>query len=84
MLRSLSIVLLFLLLSVTVQAKGLGFYKSLSEALQEPEKVRVLKLSYQFLDSLPDIFHRFVNLEELILNNNRLESLPPSIFLHQT
>lgn len=54
-------------------------YRSLTEALVNPEKVYRLNLSRQKLDSFPDKIFLFKNLLELDLSRNRIEEIPPEI-----
>lgn len=80
------IVLLFLVsLRTNAQENELVYddtkyiYRSLTEALVNPEKVYRLNLSRQKLDSFPDKIFLFKNLLELDLSRNRIEEIPPEI-----
>lgn len=57
-----------------------GVYYSLEKALEHPQEVHVLDLSYQQLDFLPDVFEAFTNVETIMLRHNKLDSLPPSFY----
>lgn len=54
-------------------------YRSLTEALKEPEKVCYLDLSNNNLTELPPQVLQFNNLHSLYLNNNKLKTLPEGI-----
>ena len=54
-------------------------YRSISEALANPEKVFILNLSKSRLDSFPKQILLFKNLIELNLSKNSLEEVPPEI-----
>lgn len=54
-------------------------YRSLDEAMKNPERVFRLNLSRKKLDSFPDQILQFKNLIELDISRNRIESLPPGI-----
>ncbi|MGB1050841.1 MAG: hypothetical protein ACPGYF_02695 [Chitinophagales bacterium] len=56
------------------QDEGLA---TLREALQYPEKVTKLNLSYFDLGFLPPEIGKFSNLKSLDLSNNRFVALPP-------
>src|SRR5690606_13529351 len=73
--------IVFVLLLLPLQLKaGAGTYNSFEEALNEPEKVIVLKIVLKQLQNLPDIFDQFPNLEEINFSHNRITVLPPSLF----
>ncbi len=57
----------------------LPVYRSLSEALREPDLVRSLDLSDQHFGLLPRDIFKFINLEELRLRNDDLTELPEEI-----
>lgn len=69
---------------------GLGFlasaqdkpsiYFSIDKALENPENVKVLDLSFQAISDLPDIFNDLPNLEALKLRNNKIQYLPNSVY----
>jgi hypothetical protein len=56
-----------------------GAFKSLADALQQPDKVRVLELGNQKLSDFPLEICSFQNLESLNLYLNQVSSLPPGI-----
>ena len=56
-------------------------YMDLGEALENPETVLRLNLSYQGLEDVPPDIGRLVNLEDLRLNGNNLKELPDEIGL---
>lgn len=55
-------------------------YTQLDVAIAEPEKVQVLSLGYTDLKSIPDGIGKMVNVEEIYLNDNKLSSVPASLF----
>lgn len=57
-----------------------GVYYSLNDALENPERVTVLDLSFQNISVLPDSFSGFINLRELRLVNSKLSILPNSVY----
>lgn len=67
--------------SETITPDTAVIYRSLSEALKNPEQVYRLNLSHTKLKSFPlDILH-LVNLRELDLSRNKIDSLPREIGL---
>jgi Leucine-rich repeat (LRR) protein len=54
-------------------------YRSLSEAMKNPDQVYRLHLEKQKLDSIPQVVLAFRNLNELNLNKNKLKELPSFI-----
>lgn len=58
---------------------ALPVFRSLNEALREPDKVLSLDLSGQHLGKLPVELFRLKNLRELRLRNDDLTTLPPEI-----
>lgn len=54
-------------------------YKSLSEALQNPDKVYRLKISGKRMDSLPESIFKLYNLKELTIKNCKLQKLNQNI-----
>lgn len=68
--------ILCLLLSFVVNAQSVVTYRSLQEALQEPDSVCRLVLKRQGLKSFPKEIFSFKNLEYLDLSFNELDSLP--------
>jgi Leucine-rich repeat (LRR) protein len=54
-------------------------YRSLTEAMKNPEKVFRLNLSKQKIDTFPEEIFAFKNLVELDLSKNKLEEIPPGI-----
>ena len=69
-----------LLLAVVNGFAGNGTYSNLEKALNNRHDVRKIRITFAQLDSFPDVFDKFPNLEELNLSNNALTSLPPSLF----
>ena len=55
-------------------------YKSLQDALKNPEKVYKLNLSNQDITISDEIWAKFVNLENLTLRNDKLIEFPSGIF----
>lgn len=75
-----SIILLSIIgFSAKAQNKS-GVYMSIEEALEFPESVKILDLSFQNISELPDRFFEFQNLQELKLVNNNLKTLPNSVY----
>ena len=68
----------FMSISVFSQ-EGQFVYTDLSKALENPEKVIVLDLSNQNLETLPAAVVKFGNLQHLNLKNNKIPHLPPYI-----
>ena len=69
-------------ISITAQVADtttLPVFRSMQEALRQPELVLSLDLSDQHLGSLPSDVFRFTNLRELRVRNDDLNSLPPEI-----
>ena len=62
-----------------IQNDSTYIYRSLSEALINPDKVYRLFLSKSKLDSFPQQIALFKNLIELDLSKNRLKAIPPAI-----
>jgi Leucine-rich repeat (LRR) protein len=56
-----------------------GTYKSLDEAKQNTEKVKVLNLKGQKLKQVPTEVFNFPNLTQLYLSNNQITALPEEI-----
>lgn len=54
-------------------------YRSVSEALQNPERVFRLYLVKQKLDSIPASVFQFRNLRELNLSKNKIQEVPPEV-----
>ncbi|WBO83175.1 hypothetical protein [Hymenobacter yonginensis] len=59
--------LIFSLICLSAQAQRRGVYNDLATALQQPDKVRVLDLRGQNLDSLPGSLARLQNVEAILL-----------------
>jgi hypothetical protein len=72
--------ILCLLLAAYVQAKETGNYHSWEEAIAHKNDVRRIKITFQSMDTIPDILDQFPKLEELNLNNNAITRLPPSLY----
>lgn len=51
-------------------------HNNLEKSLQNPSEVRILDLSSQELETLPEEIGTFQNLEKLILFRNRLTAIP--------
>ena len=69
-----------MLLAVQAGAKETGNYHSWKDALAHKNDVRRIKITFQSLDSIPDILDQFPKLEELVLNNNAITQFPPSLY----
>jgi len=54
-------------------------YKSLQEALANPDSVHKLSLKRQKLTTIPEEVYSFPYLQELNLANNKIKALPPEI-----
>ena len=54
-------------------------YRSLNEAMKNPEKVFRLNLSKSRLDTFPAEIFNFTNLTELDLSKNKIDEIPPEI-----
>ena len=54
-------------------------YTDLSQALNEPDKVQVLDLSNQGLTEIPVEICQLINLTQLHLSGNNLNTLPSEI-----
>ncbi len=79
--RSLFLIASLFALSFSAKAQTeSSVYFSMEKALQNPENVRTLDLSFQAISDLPDVFQEFPNLETLILRNNKIQSLPNSVY----
>lgn len=62
-----------------LHAQKSATFNSLEEALRNPDKVRVLNLGGQKLETLPADIGKFKNLRKLILQGNKLTALPAEI-----
>lgn len=54
-------------------------YRSISVAMQNPDKVYILNLSKTKMKEIPEEVFKFRNLRELDLSKNRIDSLPSEI-----
>lgn len=54
-------------------------YKSMEEAMVNPDQVYVLNLKKSKLDKLPEGLEKLINLNKLVLSKNNLDKLPESI-----
>lgn len=59
-------------------------YTSISEALKDPESVCSLDLSGQGLTAVPAELSRFTKIKKLIVNDNKISTLPPDLFKVQS
>lgn len=75
-----TLILSCLVFPLFAQNQSIPEYTSLEKALQEPEKVRVLNLNDQELESLPKEFAKLVNIEVLDLSFNNFKEIPPVVF----
>ncbi len=56
-------------------------YTSWEEAIENPNCVQILALTFQNLKSVPEGISQFPNLKELYLSGNQIKSLPHELFL---
>ena len=72
-------IIIFLVIPSSISAQKDKIYTSLDIALETPEDVYILDLSYTEVISIPNSIEKLINLEELHLNSAELYSLPESI-----
>lgn len=63
----------------SLMSNGNTVYTDLTQALQNPESVKILDLSKQKLERIPTDVFRLINLEVLVLSKNKIEEIPPEI-----
>src|SRR5690349_3872887 len=72
------LIILMLIVSPLWSMAAEGIYRNWEDALANKSDVRIIRMAYRSMDSIPDILDKFPNLEELDLNNNAIRTLPPS------
>ncbi|WP_162555648.1 hypothetical protein [Reichenbachiella versicolor] len=73
---------LYLLIGIQhqIQSQSLKHYRSLDEALLEPETVEWLELNSESMINFPDELFTFPNLKYLDLSNTRIEKISRQYF----